>query len=99
VIPTAFVTDKRYSSPFELLLVFANFSCESLQFSSYHYLFPNSRGGENRRLCLQLPSVLWFCRTRASSAKQIHLLACQGLTAFRLLDWKRQSASRPECGT
>jgi hypothetical protein len=55
VIPTAFVTDKRYSSPFELLLVFANFSCESLQFSSYHYLFPNSRGGENRRLLSTAP--------------------------------------------
>lgn len=53
--PTAFVTDKRYSSSFELLLIFANFSCESLQFASYPYLFVNLRGGENKRFLSTAP--------------------------------------------
>lgn len=75
MIPTAFETDKRYSSPFELQLVSANLSCESLQFSSYHYLFSNLRGGENARLLSTAPFRVVVLLPDQSIVSQANTLA------------------------
>jgi hypothetical protein len=90
---------QRYLSHFELQLTFSQISlasvCSPLAAPIYSRIQEAEKTGAS---CLQHPSVLWFCRKGVLSAKQVHLLACQGLS-LQTAGLKRQRASGPECGT